>query len=110
MKVITSTESAEVITIGTLKEYWDNGYPIITDMNGIDCAYPTGLTVMHDVGSIPEEVAPFKYCYTEADGFYKNPNYEEPNNDYGIPNDLYDTIRNEAVEQIQSEVNSSEPN
>lgn len=109
MKVITSTESAEVIAIGTLKEYWDNGYPIITDINGIDCAYPTCLTVMHDVDSIPEEVEPFKHCYTEADGFYLNPNYIEPDtsNTFGVPDDVYRAIKEQAIAEVQQEVTNN---
>ena len=28
--------------------------------------------------SIPDYVIPEKYCYTEKDGYYLNPNWEEP--------------------------------
>ena len=30
------------------------------------------------VECIPKEVQPYKYCYTEQDGFYLNPNWVEP--------------------------------
>ena len=34
--------------------------------------------VLHEVESVPEDFESNKYCYTEADGFTLNPDYEEP--------------------------------
>ena len=31
-----------------------------------------------EIEYIPEEVQPYKYCYTEEQGFYLNPNWVEP--------------------------------
>ena len=78
MRIITDTETSILIAIGTFKEYWDNGYPIITDSNGNDCAYPTNDTTMYEVDSVPDGVEPGKYCYTSERGFFENPNYVEP--------------------------------
>lgn len=36
---------------------------------------------LHDVDSLPEDFKPNKYCYTESEGFYLNPDYEEPVSD-----------------------------
>lgn len=33
---------------------------------------------LYDVEVLPEDFEPNKYCYTETEGFYLNPNYEEP--------------------------------
>ena len=33
-----------------------------------------------EVDSLPDEYKDVKYCYTEEDGFYLNPNYSEPIN------------------------------
>ena len=33
---------------------------------------------LYEVEVLPEDFEPNKYCYTETDGFYLNPDYEEP--------------------------------
>ena len=33
---------------------------------------------LYEVETLPDDFEPNKYCYTEADGFYLNPDYEEP--------------------------------
>lgn len=42
------------------------------------CLFPKEFTLVYEIDSIPENVECGKYCYTEADGFYKNSNYQEP--------------------------------
>lgn len=103
MRIITDTETSILIAIGTFKEYWDNGYPIITDSNGNDCAYPTNDTTMHEVDSVPDCVEPEKFCYSTDAGFYENPNYIEPK-PYGIPDDLVEKIKNDAISEVEQEV------
>ena len=105
MTIITDAQSGTIIALGELKEFWPNGYPIITDSNGNSIAYPPDFTIMYENVEVPSDVTPEKYCYTPEDGFYLNPDYREPeNNPYGIPDELYDTIRDEAVAQIEREV------
>lgn len=42
-------------------------------------AIPQNIGIdMYEVAEIPEGVEVEKYCYTEANGFYENPNYVEP--------------------------------
>ena len=36
---------------------------------------------LHEVDSLPEDYEPNKYCYTESEGFYLNPDFEEPVSD-----------------------------
>ena len=37
---------------------------------------------LHEVESVPEDFKPNKYCYTEEQGFYLNPDFEEPTDPY----------------------------
>ena len=41
-------------------------YAVITDFG------------LHEVESVPEDFESNKYCYTEAEGFYLNPDFKEP--------------------------------
>lgn len=105
MHIITDTESSRLIAVGTLKEYWPNGYPIITDANGNDTAYPTNFTTMYEVYSIPDGVEPEKYCYTPEAGFYENPNYTEPSgNQYGISDELLQQIKDDTIAEVEGAV------
>lgn len=108
MKIVANKGTFEVIAIGTFKEYWDNGYPIITDLNGMDCAYPLDFYNFFDIDSIPEDYIPGKYCYTEEKGFYLNPDYVEPDptNTFGIPDDLYHSIKEQAIAEVQKGVSN----
>lgn len=57
--------SSEVDAIGIL----------IEDKNTV---YPLSLNRVEIENEIPDEVAPFKYCYGVSEGFYKNVNWKEP--------------------------------
>lgn len=37
---------------------------------------------LHEVESVPEDFEPNKYCYSETDGFFLNPDYKEPTDPY----------------------------
>lgn len=107
--IIVEKNKNTLVGIGIFKGYWDNGYPIITDTNGIDCAYPSDLVVMYKNITIPEGVQQSRYCYTEEKGFYENPDYEEPEepdptNTFGIPDEVYHTIKEQAVVEVQEGV------
>lgn len=104
--IITDTDTHEIMAIGTLKEYWDNGYPIITDENGNDVAYPTGFTTMYENVDVPEHVIAFRFCYDPESGFYENPNWvaPDPSNSFGLPDDVYQQIKNQAITEVQEGV------
>lgn len=106
MMIVVNKEIPIVSAVGAFKEYWDNGYPILTDSNGNDCAYPDILFDFFDIESIPEDYAPSKYCYTEEKGFYLNPDYVEPDptNTFGISDDVYHAIKEQAVAEVQEGV------
>lgn len=49
----------------------------IVNKDGTFYSVTNGLT-LHNVSDIPEDYENFKYCYTKTNGFYKNPDYREP--------------------------------
>ena len=79
MKTIVTNKSDNcLIGIGELIGYWDNGYPIIRDGNKNENAYPLNFIVLYEIEEVPESVELHKYCYTEKDGFYENPDWIDP--------------------------------
>ncbi len=48
-----------------------------------------------EIEEVPNEIVPYKYCYTEEKGFYENPNWVEP--------EVEDPIQ-EYRDQLASEV------
>ena len=98
---IKEDNSNRIRMMGKRLDYMANGYPRLIDEN---VAFPTEMVDVHEVESVPDEVIPEKYCYTEADGFYLNPNYVEPDatNTYGIPDETYHTIINDITTEVAS--------
>jgi len=56
---------------------------------------------------VSDEITPFKYCYTPEQGFYENPNWSEPDtsNTFGVPDDVYMAIKEQAIQEVQNELN-----
>ena len=102
MYLILDKTSHTVWNYDTEMEYQANGYPCLLNEKG---PTPDGGVDVKEVTELPEYVEPMKYCYTEEDGFYENPNYiEPPENPYGIPDELVEQIKNNTVEEIRQEV------
>lgn len=102
MYVIVEKETNRVLGYGEVLDYEPEiNYPLLVNEN---IAFPNFLVDVKVVESVPAEVITGKYCYTETEGFHVDPNWIEPNNPHGISNELYDTIRDEAVAQIEREV------
>ena len=99
MYVITAkpTEQHEkgenrILMMGEEMDYMDNGYPRLVKENVAFPSFmvnvngepvPDGETSDKPVPApiaVPEGVEPEKWCYTKAEGFYLNPDYEEPEN------------------------------
>lgn len=101
MFIITTKEdnSNIVMMIGEALDYMSNGYPRLVNEN---VAFPIDMVNIHEVLEVPTEVIPDKYCYTEADGFYINPNWVEPDptNTYGIPDETYHAIINDLTSEV----------
>ena len=92
MYVITVKESNVVAAIGNGLAYQSNGYPVLTEKN---IAYVPEHFAVNEVAEVPDGIEEHKYCYTQENGFYKNPNYTEPN-PYGIPDEVVNRIINDT--------------
>lgn len=69
-------ENAIVHISETLNRQVGNNYYLIN--NDSIAIPPQFVKDVFEVEEIPEGVEAEKYCYTENEGFYKNPNYVEP--------------------------------
>lgn len=103
MYIITNKETNEVCAISLNIDYLSNGYPFIAATN--TSYYPENFEV-HEIVTVPENVEVFQTCYTENDGFYDNP-YQVSKKPYGIPDDLVEQIKNDAITEVQQEVTSN---
>ena len=73
--VITEKTTDRVLGLGLDIDELDNGYIRLVEENR---AFPPELVNVYHINvlkAIDEEY--YKYCYTEEDGFYLDPNYEE---------------------------------
>lgn len=63
---------------------------------------PKTIGTVYEVDEIPDGVEPFKYCYEENKGFYKNPNWREPTEaeKYGVSEDVYNSIIDEYTNEL----------
>lgn len=75
MFLIISKKDKRITDISTTIGHETNGNIILDNGTQIGCFREVDV---HEVAEIPEGVCTEKYCYTEADGFYVNPNYIEP--------------------------------
>lgn len=67
----------ETIELGRWEN--DNTQDTYRIKNGDNYQYAvTANFELHEVETLPEDYESNKYCYTEADGFYANPDYVEP--------------------------------
>lgn len=84
MKILTNNNVVFTYGNNIEKSRWENDpsmdtYRITTD-NGYQYCVIADFG-LHEVDSIPEDFEPNKYCYTETEGFYLNPDFEEPVSD-----------------------------
>ena len=77
MKVITKLNNNVILAISNIAEVNEDVRNIILDDYAIAYA-PNEKPNIYDVNEIPEGIEVEKCCYTEKDGFYKNPNYVAP--------------------------------
>ena len=103
MFIITNKEKSIVVDTGNEVTYWDNGYPVIVEK---DVAFVKEDVNVFEITELPEDFKQGKYCYTEEKGFYINPDYVEPDstNTYGIPDEIFYAIKEQAIAEVQQEV------
>lgn len=95
--IVIGKKNNVILSVGEMA-YWDNEYPIV---GGI--AFCPDDVLLFDVKELPPDFDTYKYCYTEEAGFYKNPKYVIPN-PYGIPDELVEQIKDDAVAEIEEAV------
>ncbi len=103
MYIIVDNNNNIILNIDTALDYLSNGYPRLINK---DIAFVKDFVTVYEKEEIPFDFISDKYCYTEADGFYINPNYVEPDptNVYGIPDETYHQILDNYAESIAEEV------
>lgn len=97
MYIITDSSDSRVINYGAKLDYLSNGYPRLIDEN---VAFILDMVNVYEVTEIPQEVESEKWCYTEADGFYPNPNWHEPSAYDLAPHDVVDAIIDEYTNEL----------
>lgn len=97
MFIFISKETNEIASICGSLHYATNGYPVDSEKN---IAYPTVLFDVIEVSNIPVGVELYKWCYTESDGFYPNPNYREPSAYDLAPQEVVDAIIDEYTNEL----------
>ncbi len=76
MKYIITDNRDVVIHISDTIGYQENGN-VLVDNDTLAIAKPL-VKEVYEVENVDEGICESKYCYTETDGFYVNPNYVEP--------------------------------
>lgn len=107
MFIITGKNDSAIFGYGENLEYLENGYPTLVDYN---IAWNPNDVTIQEISSVPDEVEVGKYCYTEAEGFYINPNWKEPNPDNtyeGVPDEVFEQILSDYREKLAEEVSSN---
>ena len=103
MKIIVKKETNEILAITEKIEFQSNGNPVVVK-DGSKVAFIAAMCKEFDDklftdADVTEEIKPLKYCYTQTEGFYLNPNWEEPNK-YNLPNETVQTIKDDTVAEL----------
>lgn len=110
LDIITDKTSKVVLSIGLFQGFQqENGYPVMQKLDGTLAAYVLDQVDLYQGLSVPEQIQELKYCYTPLFGFYENLDYIEPEepdstNTYGIPDEMYYKIKEQAVQEVRQEV------
>ena len=92
------TDTNIVVAVSYDIRYTSNGYPVLQEIE-----YPEEIFIFVTLEDAPEYIIPYKFCYTKEQGFYKNPDWDNPN-PYGIPDELVERIKNDTIAQVQEGV------
>ena len=109
MKILTNNNVVFTYGNNIEKGRWENDPTMDTYRikNGENYQYAVLAFELHEVESLPEDFVPNKYCYTEVEGFYINPDYVEPDltNTYGVSDELYHQIIDDYTAEIYGGTN-----
>ncbi|MEY8366307.1 hypothetical protein AALA22_11770 [Anaerovoracaceae bacterium 41-7] len=104
-RIIITDANDIVVGIGIStdeSDYFKNPRLALDDGSKVSFAFDINIYNNVDTG---DEISPFEYCYHPDVGFYKTPEEETPEqNIYGISDEIYCAIKNEAVDEIKREV------
>ncbi len=78
MKYIITNKDNEIIHISDTIGYQENGNILVDNGSLAIAKAPNEKMGVYEVEDVAEGICERKYCYTEEQGFYKNPNYREP--------------------------------
>ena len=103
MYIITNENSVIMFLGNTRGKTSDGRRYFYEDSNGSRVAFAIEHNE-YETDSVPSEVIPEKYCYTEVEGFYINPNWvkPDPTNIYDIPDETYHAIINDLTSEVAS--------
>lgn len=106
MFIIIEKEKKIVVNYDNTIEYQTNEYPVIKKDGGLGVAYPTQMYDVAETESIPEDFAIGKYIF-ENSQFTLNPDWVEPDpsNTFNVPDDVYMAIKEQAIQEVQNELN-----
>lgn len=95
--VIICDEKNVIIEYDTTVIYDSNNYPYLPNKNV--AFVPNNINVLMAT-DMPQDIEIGKYCYTEADGFYPNPNWHEPSAYDLAPQDIVNAIIDEYTNEL----------
>lgn len=102
MYILTNNKN-EITAISKICERIEEYRNIKLDDHNIAYA-PDEQINIYEVESVAEEISERKYCYTEEQGFYKNPNYREPE---PTPEEQIKILK-EEIEKLKEEMTDSQ--
>ena len=95
MHILVYNENHAVVDIGSEVIMEHDNYVVVDNLT----AYPTQTCTLYET-DVSEGIRPQKYCYTPSEGFYLNPQWQEPNK-WNLPNEVIEEIKNEAIAEVQ---------
>ena len=85
MKILTSNDVVFTYGNNIEKGRWENDPSMDTYRITTEEGYQYAVIAdfgLYEVETVPDDFEPNKYCYTEEQGFYLNPDYKEPTDPY----------------------------
>ena len=107
MYIVTSKKTNVIYDFAENIPYLENGYPVFRNEKNEETAYPPELfnTFNVEINTIERK----KYCYSKEKGIFLNPDWAEPDPDniYGISDNVFLQIKNGLANKIAKEVSQN---
>lgn len=106
MYLIVNKEDSRVMLAGEKLSIQANGYPFLENER---TAFPDFMVDTYEVSEVPGDYTADKYCYTPGQGFYLNPDWEEPTkNLYGLTVEQIESIEQAYRDRLVKEVSEND--